>query len=202
MIAVVDLGLGNLSSVKWALERVGGDATVTADPAVVRSAQALVLPGVGHYAAGARRLAETGLDQAIWDQATRVPILGICLGMQLLFAGSEEGGRGLGLLPGFVRALHRDGMPLPHMGWNQVRVRAAAGPLNAAGDGDAYFCHSYVVEPSESLLAMAFTDYGGEFVSAVQRQLITGVQFHPEKSGGYGRQLLAAFVEEVALCFR
>lgn len=202
MIAVVDLGLGNLSSVKWALERAGGDATVTADPAVVRSAQAVVLPGVGHYAAGANRLAESGLDRAIWEQSARVPLLGICLGMQLLFEGSEEGGRGLGLLPGFVRALRRDDLPLPHMGWNQVRTRAAAGPLKAVGDGDAYFCHSYVVEPSESLLAVSFTDYGGEFVSAVQRQWMTGVQFHPEKSGAYGKRVLAAFVEEVALCFR
>jgi glutamine amidotransferase len=199
-LAVVDLGLGNLNSVRWALERAGARVAVTRDPAVIRQADGVVLPGVGHYRAGAERLAADGLDRVLRERAARVPLLGICLGMQLLFERSEEGGRGLGLFPGVVTRLSVDDLPLPHVGWNGVEVRAAAGIVGAVGGGEAYFCHTYAVRPSDALLAAAVTDYGEPFVSAVQRGWVTGVQFHPEKSGAYGARFLQAFVDGVARC--
>jgi glutamine amidotransferase len=174
--------------------------TVTADPAAIEAADGIVLPGVGHYAPAARRLTESGIGDAIRARAGVVPILGICLGMQLLFERSEEGGRGLGLLPGRVTRLEAPGLPVPHVGWNTVRVRAAAGPLAAVGSGDAYFCHSYVVRPRDDLMAAAYTDYGECFVSAVQQGLVTGVQFHPERSGVYGQRVLEQFWRQVERC--
>jgi glutamine amidotransferase len=201
-VAILDLELGNLNSVRWALERLGAAVVVTADPSVAASADGLVLPGVGHYAAGAERLAASGLDDAIRRRVGAVPILGICLGMQLLFDRSEEGGRGLGVLAGTVTRLETAQAPLPHMGWNTVEVRAAAGPLAAAGAGDAYFCHTYAVRPEDPLLATAYTEYGEVFVSAVQRGLVSGVQFHPERSGAYGSAVLQSFLQQVTRCSR
>jgi glutamine amidotransferase len=199
-VAIVDLGVGNLNSVRWALERLGMPVTVTRDPSAVEAADGIVLPGVGHYAAAAYRLEQDGLGDAIRARAGSVPILGICLGMQLLFDRSEEGGRGLGLLPGRVTRLQAPGLPVPHVGWNTVQVRAAVGLLAAAGSGDAYFCHSYVVRPQDDLVGAAHTDYGEWFVSAVQQGLVTGVQFHPERSGAYGQRVLEQFGRQVQRC--
>jgi glutamine amidotransferase len=200
MIALVDVGWGNLNSVRWALERAGADVTVTRDPAVVERATGIVLPGVGHFGSASARLAAQGLDVALRSAIGRVPFLGICLGMQLLFEESEEGGRGLGVFPGRVRALRNPPGPLPHMGWNTVEVTEAGGLLKTVGPGDAYFCHTYAVDPADPVLVAAWTEYGTRFVSAVQAGLVTGVQFHPEKSGRYGHRLLTAFLEEVARC--
>jgi glutamine amidotransferase len=200
VVAVVDLGLGNLNSVRWALERAGATATVTRDPREIDEAEGVVLPGVGHYQAAADNLAQSGLEPLLRRRSLEVPFLGICLGMQLLFERSAEGGRGLGLLPGTVERLPPMGLPLPHMGWNEVAVRTASGLLGGVGPGEAYFCHSYAVRPAEDLLASAVTDYGEPFVSAVQRSWLIGVQFHPEKSGAYGARILSRFVEEVARC--
>jgi glutamine amidotransferase len=200
-VAIVDLGFGNLNSVRWALERLGVDALITADADTVLAADAIVMPGVGHFAAASARLTGTGLDTAIWRRAGAVPLLGICLGMQLLFDGSEEGGRGLGLLPGTVTRLSEPAGPLPHVGWNAVHVSAAAGIMARAGAGDAYFCHTYAVRPQDSLLSAAYTDYGDRFVSAVQKGVVCGVQFHPERSGMYGAAVLEAFLE-LARCSR
>ena len=199
-VAVVNLKRGNLKSVVWALERLGLAVAITEDPAVVARADAVVLPGVGHFAAAARELRRSGMDQALWDRVGAVPLLGICLGMQLLFEASEEGGRGLGVLPGTVARLDVGSAPLPHVGWNQVCPTAAAGWMREAGAGDAYFCHAFAVKPQDRLVTTAVTDYHGGFVSAVQRGLVAGVQFHPERSGAYGRRVLAAFAQQVARC--
>lgn len=198
--AVVNLKRGNLQSVAWALERLGLAVAVTDDPREVRRADGVVLPGVGHFATAARELRDTGMDQALWECAGVVPLLGICLGMQLLFESSEEGGRGLGVLPGTVTRLDVGSAPLPHVGWNQVRPTAAAGWMREAGAGDAYFCHAFAVKPQDQLVATAVTDYHGGFVSAVQRGLVAGVQFHPERSGAYGRRVLGAFAQQVMRC--
>lgn len=200
MIAVVDLGIGNLNSVRWGLERLGAAVSVTADPAVLQAARGIVLPGVGHFEAAAERLAESGLGPVLLERADAVPILGICLGMQLLFDWSEEGGKGLGLLPGAVRRMQPTGLPLPHTGWNAVNVQPNAGFLAAVGSGEAYFVHSYVVDPYDGRHISARTEYGQQFPSAVRRGLVAGVQFHPERSGAYGGQVLAAFLEEVRAC--
>jgi glutamine amidotransferase len=189
-----------LNSVKWALERAGGAALVTPDPAAAEAAAGLVLPGVGNFARGAERLQASGWDEVLRRRVWAVPTLGICLGMQLLLEGSDEGGRGLGVLPGWVERMDAPALPLPHMGWNQVAVRHAAGILGRLGDGEAYFCHTYAVRPADPLRVAAVTDYGGPFASAVQCGPLVGVQFHPEKSGRYGARLLALFVEEVTAC--
>lgn len=196
MIAIVDLALGNLNSVRWALERVGAEVVVTRSPDVVEAADGIVLPGVGNFAAGAERLRASGLDRVVRRRAEAdVPLLGICLGMQLFFEGSEEGGEGLGLLAGRVVLLDTGGRPLPHMGWNTVEPREDALPR-----GEAYFCHSYAALPADSRVVAAETEYGGRFVSAVRSGRWLGVQFHPEKSGAYGRRILTAFLEEVEAC--
>lgn len=193
-VAIVDLGLGNLNSVRWALERLGTEAWITSEADRIPDADAIVMPGVGHFAVASARLTETGLDTAIVRRAGAVPLLGICLGMQLLFEWSEEGGRGIGLLPGRVTSLTEPAGPLPHVGWNTVHVSASSGIMARAGSGDAYFCHTYAVRPLDSLLGSAFTDYGERFVSAVQKGLVCGVQFHPERSGAYGAAVLEAFL--------
>ena len=200
MIAVVDLGIGNLNSVRWALERAGATVEVTRDPARIEAAEGIVIPGVGNFRAGSERLHTEGLDACLARAVLRVPTLGICLGMQLLLDGSQEGGVGLGILPGRVERLVVEGMPLPHMGWNQVDVRHAAGLLARLGSGEAYFCHSYAAYPTDPMRAAATTTYGSPFVSAVAVGHIVGVQFHPEKSGRYGARLLSLFVEEVTGC--
>ncbi len=200
-VVIVDLGLGNLNSVRWALERLGTNASITSEADMIPAADAIVMPGVGHFSAASARLTEKGLDTAIERRAGAVPILGICLGMQLLFERSEEGGRGLGLLPGRVTSLTRPAGPLPHVGWNTVQVSASAGIMARAGSGDAYFCHTYAVRPQDRLLGSAYTDYGDRFVSAVQKGLVCGVQFHPERSGDYGAAVLEAFLG-LAACSR
>lgn len=214
-VAIVDLGLGNLSSVRWSFARLGASAVVTTDPEVLEAAAGIVLPGVGSFAAGASRLSASGLRDALWRRIGVVPVLGICLGMQLLFERSQEGPlapalahaeprsapKGLGVLSGVVAKLEQV-TPLPHMGWNTVDVSTAAGIMAEVGSGDAYFCHSYVAHPQDALDQAAFTEYGARFVSAVQRGLVTGVQFHPERSGAYGQAVLGAFWRQVQRCSR
>lgn len=202
MIAIVDLGIGNLSSVRWALERMGQEARMASDPDGVVEAAGIVLPGVGNFAAASERLRESGLRTAILERVNAVPLLGICLGMQLLFEGSEEGGEGLGLLCGGVRRLDPPGLPVPHTGWNTVEVLRSEGLFSLAGSGDAYFVHSYAVEPEDPGSISATSDYGGRFVAGVEQGNVFGVQFHPERSGAYGRLVLGSFIEEVKACSR
>lgn len=203
MIAVVDYGASNLRNVLRALRAAGGleaDATATGDPDVVRRAARVVVPGVGHFAPAARRLTETGLAAAVADAARAGrPVLGVCLGLQLLLEESEEapGVRGLGLLPG--RAVRfRTTLPVPHVGWSRVELTHAgrAHPV-LAGAGAAFFyhVHSYHPDGVPESGALARAEYGAPFATVVGQDNVLGVQFHPEKSQGAGLALLRAFAE-------
>lgn len=193
-VAVLDYGIGNLRSAQKALDRVGADAELTADPEAIAAAAGVVLPGVGAFGRCMEALHETGLaEPARKAAASGRPFLGICVGMQLMYDASEEspGAPGLGILDGTVRLLP-EGVKRPQMQWNRLDV-VAPSPLLAGLDGTwMYFVHSYAVEPGESVVATC--DYGGPVVAAVARENVWATQFHPEKSGANGLQLLANFV--------
>jgi glutamine amidotransferase len=200
MIAIIDYGAGNIRSIEKALEYVGAIVHVTDDPAVVKKAHAVVLPGVGSGGAAMARMTERGLDDAI-RQATQQekPFLGICLGMQLLADHHAEGEvDGLSLFPGEVRHIPH-GPKIPHMGWNQVKPQNTRLAIFDAIPLDAYFyfAHSYYVEPQDQQGEAAVTDYGSPFCSVIVTERVWGTQFHPEKSGSVGLQLLNNFVKWV-----
>jgi len=193
-VVLLDAGGANFGSLRAAFARMDIDACVSADPGRIAEATHLVLPGVGAAAAAMRRLRENGLDEVI--PRTAQPLLGICLGMQLLFESSEEGeATCLGLLPGRVRRLRgAPGRRVPHMGWNRLRTRARD-PLAAGLDGEhAYFVHGYAA-PSGSEFALAYSTHGESFPALVSRGRICGAQFHPERSGRTGARLLENFLE-------
>lgn len=200
MIAVIDYGAGNIRSIEKALEHVGATVQVTDDPAVVAQAQAVVLPGVGSGGAAMARMSARGLDSAI-RLATEQgkPFLGICLGMQLLADHHAEGEvDGLRLFRGTVRRIPH-GPKIPHMGWNQIRPLQENLPIFADVPSDAYFyfAHSYYVEPQDQPGVAAVTDYGSPYCSVIVTDQVWGTQFHPEKSGDVGMQLLKNFVKWV-----
>lgn len=196
-IAVVDYGMGNRRSVEKALEHAGARAVVTGAHEEVAAADGLVVPGVGAFPKAIDSLRRLGLDEVIAHRlADGVPVLGICLGLQLLFESSTElgGAAGLGLLPGAVTALDAAGAKLPHIGWNLVRWRRES-PLTA-GLPEAcafYHVHSFVPRPTEDSDVLGVVEYGERFVSAIDREPLFGVQFHPEKSSVHGLRLLANF---------
>jgi glutamine amidotransferase len=200
MIAVIDYSMGNLKSVSKALIRVGGDVIVTPNPGVAKEAEGIVLPGVGAFAQGIQNLERRGFLPVLseWGK-TRQPLLGICLGMHLLFTEGEEGGlhRGLDLIQGRVKRFP-DTVKVPHMGWNQVIFRRGGeeDPLlrNIGNRSSFYFAHSYYGEPDDPRVVVGETEYGVHFASMVRRGNIMGVQFHPEKSDRVGLSLLANFV--------
>lgn len=202
MIAIINYGMGNLGSINNMLKKIGAEAEVTSDPVRVSNARKLILPGVGAFDAGMRKLAELGLIDVLHEQVTRrhVPILGICLGMQLMTAGSEEGA-----LPGLAwvdadtcRFDRRVGSPLkvPHMGWNVARAAKSSILLRGAdGEQRFYFVHSYRVLCQNRADVLLTADYGGTFDAGFERNNIMGVQFHPEKSHRFGMSLLRNFAE-------
>jgi glutamine amidotransferase len=204
-VGVVDYGMGNRRSVEKALERAGARPVVTGDHDALRAADGLVLPGVGAFAAAMERLAATGLDDLVRERAERgTPVLGLCLGMQLLFDGSTElgGAEGLGLLPGTVQALAPDdlGLKVPHIGWNAVRFERRSPLVDGLGDEAAFYhVHSFAPHPADEADILGRGDYGGPFVSIVARDPLYGCQFHPEKSSADGLRLLANFA---AICAR
>jgi glutamine amidotransferase len=195
-IAIIDYGVGNLRSIEKAFAATGHNAVITNDVQVLRDARALVLPGVGAFAACMNALAANGFDRLVLDRARQgVPLMGICVGMQMLFDESEEFGKtqGLGLLHGAVRRFNGD-LRVPHVGWNQVNQRTEHTLFEAISDGSFfYFVHSYFCEPIESKIVIGETDYGAGYASVVARENICGVQFHPEKSQASGLQLLGNF---------
>ncbi|MCR2803934.1 imidazole glycerol phosphate synthase subunit HisH [Paenibacillus soyae] len=197
MIAIIDYGMGNLHSVSKAVERLGYEAVVTADPQTILEADGAILPGVGAFGDAMQNLSNTGLDEvAKFFAASGKPILGICLGMQLLFSESTEYGQheGLNLLPGKVIRFSGD-FKIPHMGWNKLSFLQADSPLFAGLDeGHVYFVHSFhaKVELESDLLAV--TDYHGPVTAIVGRGNVFGMQFHPEKSGELGMALLGNFL--------
>jgi glutamine amidotransferase len=203
-IAIVDYDMGNRRSVEKALEHVGASATITRDADQLKAADALVLPGVGAFPRGMGRLREHGLDTLLRDRVSAgTPLLGICLGMQLLFDSSTELAEltpGLGLIAGEVRALDARGQRVPHIGWNEVRLERGC-ELTAALPGAGapfYHVHSYAAHPADPQDVVGTTEYGERFATVVARGAVYGTQFHPEKSSRDGLALLAAFVGLVA----
>jgi len=201
MIAIVDYGVGNLFSLKCSLRSIGADAVVTSDPEIIRSADKIILPGVGAFGDAADKLRSSGLDTVVIDEAKAgKPLMGICLGMQLLFDESLEFGRhkGLGLIRGSVRPI-ADVIPadlkIPHMGWNALKFKGESPIFKYISEGDCvYFVHSfYAAECDESVSAVA--EYGAELTAAVRSGNVYGCQFHPEKSGTVGLKILRAFCE-------
>lgn len=193
MLALVDSGGANLASVRFALERLGVAAQLTADPAVIRSADRVILPGVGSAQEGMRKLRARNLVDVI--RGLTQPVIGFCLGEQLLFESSEEGETtSLGLIPGRVARLPESpGITVPHMGWNTLEVRCDSPLLHGiAADARFYFVHSYAGPVNDHTLATA--THGQPFAAVVQRGNFYGVQFHPERSGPAGAQLLKNFL--------
>jgi glutamine amidotransferase len=198
LIAVLDYGIGNLRSAQKALEKVGAEAVLTADPAVIAGAAGVVLPGVGHAGRCLEALRASGLEdpaKAAIDAGT--PFMGICVGMQMLYDGSEEApdAKGMGVLPGMVRLIP-DGVKRPQMQWNRLDHRPT--PMLAGMEDPVwmYFVHSYAPEMSDDVVATC--DYGGPVVAAVVRDNLWATQFHPEKSGAAGLHLLRNFVASLS----
>ncbi|WMT41135.1 imidazole glycerol phosphate synthase subunit HisH [Paenibacillus sp. D2_2] len=201
-LAIVDYGMGNLHSVAKAIERLGYEAVVSGDAAVLLAADGILLPGVGAFGDAMEQLIASGLDGTLRQAVdSGKPLLGICLGMQLLFSASEEHGthEGLGLLPGrAVRFSPESGLKVPHMGWNRLQFKQPDHPLLAGLDeGHVYFVHSYHVLPEREQDLLAVTDYGQPVTAIVGRGNVFGMQFHPEKSGELGMALLRNFLAMV-----
>jgi glutamine amidotransferase len=199
MIALVDYGMGNLRSVEKALARVGADVRIVSDAKSVLAADGVVLPGVGAFGDCMANLEKAGLTNAIREFiGTKRPFLGICLGFQALFETSEEaaGVRGLAVYPGTVPRFAANGLKVPHMGWNQLRIQKPGCPLlEGVADGSrVYFVHSYYCKPKEASVVCGTTEYGIEFCSMLWTDNVYATQFHPEKSQGVGLRMLENFV--------
>jgi glutamine amidotransferase len=197
-IAILDYGMGNLRSVEKALERVGAEVDRTGDTKVAAEAAGVVLPGVGAFPKAMGRIRETGLDEFVEQRVQAgVPVIGVCLGMQLLFDSSveNEGSTGLGLVGGPVTPISANGYKVPHMGWSPVRWSRSSELTAGLGEEPPfYFVHSFVPRPTEDADVLGTADYGERFACAVERPGVYGVQFHPEKSSAAGLRLLRNFV--------
>ena len=201
MIAIVDYGVGNLFSLEQSFKAIGREVTVTADPEVLRKADKILLPGVGAFGDAAEKLRQSGLDRVVTEQAaTGKPLMGICLGMQLLFEEGHEYGihKGLGLISGKVVAMAGvipENLKIPHMGWNALKFQKESPLFSYIQEGDCvYFVHSYyATDCADAVIATA--EYGADLTAAVQKNNVFGCQFHPEKSGAVGLNILRAFAE-------
>lgn len=195
-VAIIDYGVGNLRSVEKAFAATGCEAIVTGDEAELRAAEKLVLPGVGAFAACMKALSERGFDRLVRDKAQAgTPLLGVCVGMQLLFDESQEFGStpGLGLLRGRVRRFETD-LVVPHVGWNRIHQKQSHPLFDGIADGSfCYFVHSFYCEPSDENVIAGETEYGALYASVVAADNICGVQFHPEKSQDVGLRMLRNF---------
>ena len=198
MIGIVDYGVGNRRSVEKAFEKVGADVVLTSDADRLRSCDGLVVPGVGAFPEAMRRLRASGLDAVVVERAgDGVPVIGLCLGMQLLFESSSEheGATGLGLLPGRIVKLDPGGQKLPHIGWNTISWTRSSPLVEGLPDPAAFYhVHSYAPEPADDDVVLGTGEYGAPFVSFVERGRIFGAQCHPEKSSANGLQVLGNFV--------
>ena len=198
-IAIIDYGMGNLHSAAKALEKVGAQVKVTSDPELVRQADKVILPGVGAFGDCMKNLNERELAPVIHEViAAGKPFLGICVGLQLLFEGSEEdpGVAGLGIFKGMVRKIAAPGLKIPHMGWNNLEYRTSSSLFQGLPPAAyVYFVHSFHAVPTDESCITAVTDYGGQVTAAVGRGLVQAVQFHPEKSRAVGLKILANFKE-------
>lgn len=200
MVAIIDYGAGNLSSVKKALDYLGAESEITQDKEKILSASHVILPGVGSFGDAMKSMAERGLVEPV-KQAARSgkPFLGICLGLQLLFESSEEskGVEGLGLIKGKIVQIPRDnGLKVPHIGWNSVKINQKNGIFSGIEDGSYfYFVHSFYLKDAEPDAVAATTEYGVDIECAVQKGNLCATQFHPEKSSRLGLQLLENFLK-------
>ena len=200
MIAIIDYGVGNLFSLKSSFAAIGSEAVVTSDPGVIAEADRLILPGVGAFEDAARKLRDTGMADVVRrEAASGKPIMGICLGMQLLLDKSYEYGEheGLGLIHGSVRPISDvidEGLKIPHIGWNRLIVKKQSPLFKYLNDGDCvYFVHSYYAADCDDVTAVA--EYSAELTASVEKGNVFGCQFHPEKSGDVGLNILRAFCE-------
>ncbi len=200
MIVVIDYGVGNLFSVEKAFQALKADVVVTSDVSLISSADKLVLPGVGAFGDCMKNLAESGVIPAFLKKVREgVPVLGICVGLQILFEGSEEspGVEGLGLLPGTVQRINAPGLKIPHMGWNSLTVRHErdkSGLFHGLSEEPyVYFVHSYHAVPRDEGCILATAEYGGTLTAAVAKDNLMATQFHPEKSGDVGLKILENF---------
>lgn len=201
MIAIIDYGVGNLFSVEKAFVKLGADVIVTSDAEEIAKADKIVLPGVGAFGDCMQNLIESGLIPTILDAvATGKPFLGICVGLQILFEGSEEspGIAGLGIIKGMVKKIYAPTLKIPHMGWNSLEL-AAVSPLFQALPKSpyVYFVHSYYAVPEDPAIITAVTEYGQQVTAAVAQKNIQATQFHPEKSGDIGLLILKNFIKSV-----
>ena len=198
-VAILDYGMGNLRSVEKALERVGAQARITSDPEAAADADGVVLPGVGAFAKAMERVREQGLDELVSRRiAEGRPVLGICLGMQLLFESSTElqGATGLGLLGGPVGPISANGYKVPHIGWSPVRWEHPSRLTEGLGElTPFYFVHSFVPRPADPADVLGTASYGERFACAVERPPLYGAQFHPEKSSAAGLRMLDNFAQ-------
>ena len=201
MIAIIDYGVGNLFSLERSFAAIGAEVEITSDPERIRAADKILLPGVGAFGDAAEKLRANGLDRVVLEQAaTGKPLMGICLGMQLLFDESLEYGchKGLGLIPGRVVPIQQvipEGLKIPHMGWNGLKMEKESPLFSKIKDGDCvYFVHSFCAVECEDAL-IATSEYGAPVTAAVQKNNVFGCQFHPEKSGTVGLNILRAFAE-------
>lgn len=200
-VTIVDYGVGNLGSLRNALSKVGKTAEVTGDPVAIRAARRIILPGVGSFDHAVERLRSTGLSEAIQAAAREcgIPVAGVCLGMQLIMDGSEEGDLpGLGLIPGravrFPDEIDDSRLLVPHMGWNAaISAKPSRFAPSLDQGGRFYFVHSYAVMPDNEDDVLTWSDYGIRYASSVERDNVLGIQFHPEKSHRYGLALLGEF---------
>jgi imidazole glycerol-phosphate synthase subunit HisH len=203
-VGIIDYGVGNLRSVEKAFAAAGCDAIVSSDERILRQADRLVLPGVGAFGACMKALTQHGLDELVRERVAKgTPLLGVCVGMQMLFEESEEFGAtpGLQLLPGRVRRFDGD-LIVPQVGWNQIRQRVAHTLFRGVADQTFfYFVHSYYCEPDDPGIVIGETEYGATYASVVARDNLCGVQFHPEKSQAAGLRLLSNFARADELQF-
>ena len=197
MTALIDYGVGNLYSVEKAVAAVGGDVKITSDAEDLRRAEKIILPGVGAFGDCMKNLEATGLIPIILEQVAREKfLLGICVGLQILFEGSEESPdvKGLGIFQGKVKKISAENLKIPHMGWNAVNFNESKIFSGIKNNSYFYFVHSYHAAPAEKNLISATTDYGEKITAAVEHENIFATQFHPEKSGDVGLKILKNFI--------
>ncbi len=198
MIAIIDYGAGNLHSVKNALDFLGAESKITGSASKILSADKVILPGVGAFGSAMNALTASGLNEVIFEVADKgTPLLGICLGLQLMFETSEEAPdvKGLGLFKGTIVKIPDRGLKIPHMGWNSIEVVKDSRILNNIGENPfVYFVHSYYLNASDEGVVSAYTDYGERLGIAVEKDNVFATQFHPEKSGETGMKILKNFI--------
>ncbi|PKR82783.1 imidazole glycerol phosphate synthase subunit HisH [Heyndrickxia camelliae] len=194
MIGIVDYGMGNIASVRNTLARLGIQTVVSDQPDVLKQASHIILPGVGSFQASIDEIEKRGLKSVIRDLASKKPVLGVCLGMQLLFSEGYEGGRkeGLDLIPGQIKKIDTDNI-LPHIGWNQLHIQDERNGFSNFEGEHVYFVHSYQANTNAEYI-VATTEYGVKIPAIVQKENVFGMQFHPEKSGKVGLELLKMFL--------